>query len=723
MSVTVPARAPEIENDRDLEQRVAELEALIEEARRRARRRRRLYAAVVLAAIAAGAAAVFDIGGNGGVSLGRSDASGSPGPAATQSGAARWRPLHGPQGGTVFAIAIAPADSKIVYAAGWGRLFNSSNGGASWQDVSVGEPWKEIASLAIDPMHPSVVYVGSDRGVGKTVDGGLHWRMVNTGLFDPPPLPPRTAPPNGSLAGSLTIDPQHPATVYTMTGRGLYRTRNGGARWQIIGPPVLRNPICRNCPIGRSYSGVSFAIAPNHAQTIYATGLQAAGLLYESSDGGDSWRRITMSPAHSFSALALTASGTLLGTDQVLRGVYRSIDGGTTWNPAGPAGETIDAITVDPGSGAIYATTSNGAAAFRTTDGGDSWQTVPTNLAWFGTVTDPNNQATVYATTNDGVVKSVDHGKTWAAADQGLVSRLISAIALAPGSPPTLYAGSGGSVFKSTDRGRTWRAESAGLDGTYVVALAVEPQNRRTLYAVEQGRGLFKSSDAGVHWGRVQTAFPSNGVQAIAIDPQHPRTVYISDCGGACAAGAFQKTDDGGASWRPITGIPWTVQSLAIDPQHPNTVFAGTVRGDIFRSSDGARSWHRVATAPTLPKSRQYAIDGIAIDPRDPDNIYAVRRTGGIIKSSDGGETWARANAGLTNLDMYALAVDPHKPQVLLASTYGGVFMSTNGAKSWQPYGRGLPAGGVAAFAFDPAGSTVYAGTNGDGVDSLRVAR
>ena len=60
---------------------------------------------------------------------------------------------------------------------------------------------------------------------------------------------------------------------------------------------------------------------------------------------------------------------------------------------------------------------------------------------------------------------------------------------------------------------------------------------------------------------------------------------------------------------------------------------------------------------------------------------------------------------------------------MLLASTYGGVFKTTNGAKSWQPYGRGLPAGGVAAFTFDPNGSTVYAATNGDGVDTLQHRR
>ena len=41
----------------------------------------------------------------------------------------RWHPLHGPEGGEIFALAIDPADSKVVYAGGWGSLFKSTDGG------------------------------------------------------------------------------------------------------------------------------------------------------------------------------------------------------------------------------------------------------------------------------------------------------------------------------------------------------------------------------------------------------------------------------------------------------------------------------------------------------------------------------------------------------------------------------------------------------------------
>jgi photosystem II stability/assembly factor-like uncharacterized protein len=257
--------------------------------------------------------------------------------------------------------------------------------------------------------------------------------------------------------------------------------------------------------------------------------------------------------------------------------------------------------------------------------------------------------------------------------------------------------------------------------------LAVDSQDGRTLYADEQGLGLFKSSDAGVHWSRLQTVSRSSRAQAVAIDPRHPHTVYFAHCAGACTGGVLQRTDDGGATWWTDHGIPSAVQSLAIDPQHSSTVFAGTMRGEIFRSSGVARSWQRVATAPALPSSHLYAVVAIVIDPRDPDNVYAGRRNGGIIKSSDGGKTWRRANTGLTERGIVALAIDPRDSRVLYASTvrlWTGtnprVFRSTDGARTWHPLSAGLPAVGVNAFAVDPSGRGVFAATGGDGVVQLR---
>src|ERR1043166_9019045 len=66
MTVTTPPRRPEVDRDRELEQRVADLEALIEEARRRARRRQAGRGIAALVLFGAGVVAYFGFGGHGG---------------------------------------------------------------------------------------------------------------------------------------------------------------------------------------------------------------------------------------------------------------------------------------------------------------------------------------------------------------------------------------------------------------------------------------------------------------------------------------------------------------------------------------------------------------------------------------------------------------------------------------------------------------------------------
>jgi Tol biopolymer transport system component len=87
VTVTAPPRGPETGRDRDLERRVAELEALIEEARRRARRRRQRNLVVVLAAMLAGLW-LYSLLGTGRAGSGPAVAPGTPHPGAGRPKAA-----------------------------------------------------------------------------------------------------------------------------------------------------------------------------------------------------------------------------------------------------------------------------------------------------------------------------------------------------------------------------------------------------------------------------------------------------------------------------------------------------------------------------------------------------------------------------------------------------------------------------------------------------------
>jgi hypothetical protein len=85
VTVTIPPREPELEDERSVEERIAELEALIKEARRRARRRRAAYAAVALVALAGVVAGANGIGGGVDVDASVAPAQGSPASATNTS--------------------------------------------------------------------------------------------------------------------------------------------------------------------------------------------------------------------------------------------------------------------------------------------------------------------------------------------------------------------------------------------------------------------------------------------------------------------------------------------------------------------------------------------------------------------------------------------------------------------------------------------------------------
>jgi uncharacterized protein (TIGR03437 family) len=63
-----------------------------------------------------------------------------------------------------------------------GHVFRSSNGGAGWVDISGNLPNIPVNDIVVDPDLMNTYYVATDIGVFRTVDAGLTWAPLGSGL-------------------------------------------------------------------------------------------------------------------------------------------------------------------------------------------------------------------------------------------------------------------------------------------------------------------------------------------------------------------------------------------------------------------------------------------------------------------------------------------------------------------------------------------------------------
>lgn len=223
----------------------------------------------------------------------------------------------------------------------------------------------------------------------------------------------------------------------------------------------------------------------------------------------------------------------------------------------------------------------------------------------------------------------------------------------------------------------------------------------------------------GMQW-RLIGPFRGGRSLAVAGSAARPKEFYFGATGGG-----IWKTTDGGATWDPVSdGFLGTssVGAIAVAPSNPDVVVAGTgerdIRGDIspgdgvYKTTDGGKTWTGIGLKETQTISR------IVVSPTDPNTIYVAALghvygdspARGVYKTTDGGKSWRLVLPGFPKAGAVDLAMDPHDPNVLLATTWeawrtpyylnsGGsgsrLFRSADGGETWTDISRnpGLPKG------------------------------
>jgi photosystem II stability/assembly factor-like uncharacterized protein len=252
-------------------------------------------------------------------------------------------------------------------------------------------------------------------------------------------------------------------------------------------------------------------------------------------------------------------------------------------------------------------------------------------------------------------------------------------IRMSPGNPDVMYVTDAWSgVHKSTDGGATWRPTNEGIttrtgesgDATPVFCLTIDPNNADTIWVGTQNtRGIFRSTDAGETWERRDGGVVEDqGItfRGFAVDPGDSRIVY--------AAAEL-------SSWA------WAGEA------RPGKEFDQT-KGVVYKTMDSGGHWSAVWRGDNLARY-------IWIDPTDSDVVYvstgifdreaANARGVGVLKSVDAGRTWTSMNAGLGNLYVGTLFMQPGAPSLLLAGTGNnqypsgnGIYLTRDGGQSWR---------------------------------------
>ncbi len=493
----------------------------------------------------------------------------------SQDGGHSWKAIERLRGQSIFALAQAPSNPRVIFAGTWEGVFRSSDSGVSWSLISPADSKEihEVESLAVDPHDPDIVYAGTWHLPWKTTDGGKNWSSIKQGVIE------------DSDVFSIIIDPAKPRTIFLSACSGIYKSENAGSLFKKI----------QGIPSTARRTRVLMQ-DPSNREVVYAGTTEG---LYKTSDGGRNFTRMT-GPDVIVNDVFVdpgNPSHVLIATDR--GGVLASTDGGASFTPAneGFSGRKVEALLVD--------------------------RTDPSHL-YAGVVND-KSYGGVFASTNGGV--------TWKQLGQGLEGRDVFALAQDPDG--TIWAGTSKGIFAlgsgAADTPATWQAKNLIANTVIkaatethagkriniekqVKAAVVELQSRvRALdvsgdvWVASTTYGLLTSRDKGESW---------QGGLVMGSGDYTSVTVHGSNMAAARSEGVVLSTDSG-RTWIPMSIPSMLTRIHRVAFSDDGTLWLGAREG-VYFTRDSGKSWLWMERFPF----------------RDVDDLCFDAHTGKILASS-----------------------------------------------------------------------------------------
>jgi photosystem II stability/assembly factor-like uncharacterized protein len=605
--------------------------------------------------------------------------------------------------GSIGALAVAPSDENVIYAGSGEHAIrgqSSSYGDGVYKSTDMGSTWthiglsasRQIAAVRVHPANEDVVYVAvqgdrwkgsAERGVYRSRDGGATWTQLLKGLNAT------------SGANDLVMDPSNPRILYAAfwdhqrqpwfvrsggAGSGIWKSTDGGDTWTRLtrGLPTLMGKI-------------GITVSPANPDRLFAIVEAEEGGLYRSDDAGKSWRRMSadrLIQTRSWYYMKTVADPANADVVWVLNApLLRSIDGGATFSAVPATHSDNHALWINPAH-PQYIINGNDGGASISLDGGRSWssqENQPTAQFYHVTVDDAfpyklysgqqDNSSVVIKSRSDG--RSIETRDWWNSA--GCESANIGVSAK---QPRYVYGGCYQGIIDELD-------QETGLTREIMSWPAMN---------------LTERTDS--------TRYRFNWTAPIVVSQHDANVIYH-------AGNVLFQTRDRGTTWRPVspdltrndkTRQGWgggpitnegaggevygTIVVLAESPHDARTLYTGTDDGVVQLTRDGGATWRNVTPASLTDG----LVNEIEISPHDPSTVTIAFRTDRlgdptphVFRSTDYGATWTRLVNGLrANEPVRVVREDPTVRGVLYAGTETGVYFSLNGGAQWQPF-TGFP--------------------------------
>lgn len=185
--------------------------------------------------------------------------------------------------------------------------------------------------------------------------------------------------------------------------------------------------------------------------------------------------------------------------------------------------------------------------------------------------------------------------------------------------------------------------------------------------------GFQKSEDGGMTWKRI-----SPGAQgpvdfhAMAVSGTNKDLIY------GWYNGMLQRSEDGGKNWKILSTSLSNVIALTTDPQEGGTLYATTTQG-IKVSRNKGEQWTELSE-----QLKQTPVVFLAIHPKNPKIMFSYSQELGLSKSSDGGSKWEKINEDFSGDIAFYAAFDSKSPEKMyLFTKNNAIYKSIDGGTTW----------------------------------------